>query len=56
MKKPRIPLKGGLEQDVFSAWRKLLCYTQKPRICKWVKSKYNKRMRKQGKINEEDQD
>lgn len=42
----RIPLKGGDEQDVFSGWRKVLCYTSRAGVCKAVKRKYNKRLRK----------
>lgn len=45
----RIPMKGGDEQDVFSRWRKVLCYTSRPGVCKSVKRKYNKRFRKASK-------
>lgn len=45
----KIPLKGGLEYDVLTGWRKYLCYTGKPGICKYVKNKYNRRMRQHGK-------
>lgn len=43
------PAKGGLEQDVFSAWRKFLCYTQRPGVCKKAKKQNNRRFRKKGK-------
>ena len=42
----RIPTKGGLEDDVLSGWRRVLCYTSKPGICKKAKKRYNKRKRK----------
>lgn len=42
----RIPLKGGAEHDVFSGWRRVLCYTSRAGVCKSVKRKYNKRLRK----------
>ena len=42
----RIPLKGGGEQDVFSGWRKVLCYTSRSGVCKAVKRQYSKRLRK----------
>ena len=42
----RIPTKGGAEHDVFSRWRKLLCYTQRPGVCKFIKRQYNRRLRK----------
>jgi hypothetical protein len=41
----RIPLKGGAEQDVFSAWRKVLCYTRRSGVCSAIKRQYAKRMR-----------
>jgi len=41
----RIPLKGGDEQDVLTPWRKVI---NKPSgVCKYIKHKYNKRLRKQ---------
>jgi len=42
----RISLKGGLEYDILTGCRKDYYYTKKPRICKYVKRKYNKRFRK----------
>ena len=41
-----IPIKGGFEEDVFSGWRKVLCYTQRAGVCKKAKKKYNKRVRR----------
>ncbi len=45
-----IRMKGGLEVDVFTGWRKVLCYTQRAGVCKKAKRKYNKRVRKQIKL------
>lgn len=44
MNSTRIPLKGGAEQDVFGAWRKVLCYTSRSGVCSAVKRKYAKRL------------
>lgn len=46
----RIPVKGGAEEDVFSGWRKVLCYTSRPGVCKRVKRGYNKRVRRAAKM------
>ena len=46
-----IKMKGGSEFDVFSRWRHLLCYTEKPGVTKKVKRKYNKRSRHQAKAD-----
>ena len=43
--KRRIKLKG-IENDVLTGWRKVLCYTQKSRICKYAKTQYQRRFRK----------
>jgi hypothetical protein len=48
----QIPPRGGIEQDVFSGWRKVLCYLAKPRICKWAKRQYNRRQRRQQRQEE----
>lgn len=45
----KIPMKGGLEYDAFTGWRRVLCYMGRPGLRKWVKRKYNKRMRQEGK-------
>lgn len=42
-------LVGGSEFDVFTIWRKYLCYTSRPGVCKKVKRKYNKRIRYEAK-------
>ncbi len=39
-------LHGGTEWDVFTRWRKVLCYTSRAGVCKTVKRAYNKRQRK----------
>lgn len=41
----RIPAKGGDEEDVFSGWRRVLCYTKRSGVCKSIKRKYNRRLR-----------
>lgn len=45
--------KGGFEADVFSRWRRFLCYTQRAGVCKKAKRKWNKRFRKEGKDPDE---
>ena len=50
-KKERIPLKGGAEFDALTSARKFYCYLTKPGIAKKIKRQYNKRFRKQGKVN-----
>jgi hypothetical protein len=42
----QIPARGGIEQDVFTGWRRVLCYLGKPRICRWAKTAYNRRQRR----------
>lgn len=42
----RVALKGGLECDVFSGWRLVLCYTLRPGVCKKAKRAYNRRVRR----------
>ena len=50
-RKERVPLQDGGEYDAFTAWRHLLSW----RIGrKWIKKKYNKRLRK--KLKEEIRD
>lgn len=36
---------GGDEQDVFTSWRRVLCWTQRPGACKRVKQRANRRER-----------
>ena len=45
----REPLKGGDEYDVFTGWRKVLKYTSRAGVCRWVKAKFNRRMRREAK-------
>ena len=42
----RVALKSGLERDVFSGWRRMLCYTMRPGVCKKAKRAYNRRVRR----------
>ena len=51
MKKERIPLKGGAEWDALTNARKWYCYLTRPGVAKSIKKGYNKRFRKQGKMN-----
>lgn len=44
----RIATKGA-EDDVYSNWRHVLCYTHRPRVKKAIRKGYNKRFRKIGK-------
>jgi len=41
-----VPVRGGFEQDVFSSARRVLCYTQRPGVCRKAKKAYSKRLRK----------
>lgn len=46
----KIPLKGGLEFDIFTSWRHYLCYIDNTKgITKYGKRKYNKRFRQKAK-------
>ena len=45
----RIPLKGGDEYDALTGWRKYLKVFNKPKLAKKSKRTYNKRFRKAGK-------
>jgi hypothetical protein len=42
----RVALSGSLEWDVFSRWRRVLCYTLRPGVCKKAKRAYNRRVRR----------
>lgn len=42
----RVALKIGLDWDVFSGWRRMLCYTMRPGVCKKAKRAYNRRVRR----------
>lgn len=54
MKKERIPLKGGDEWDALTSARKYYVYLTRAGVVKSIKKKYNKRFRKQGKIDNVD--
>ena len=45
--KPEIPMKSGFWQDVFTPWRKWLCYVARPGVRKKAKREYNKTIRRQ---------
>ena len=51
MKKKRIPLKGGDEFDALTPARKWYKYLTSRGVTKSIKKGYNKRFRKQGKMN-----
>ena len=51
MKKKRITLKGGDEFDALTPARKWYKYLTSPGVTKSIKKGYNKRFRKQGKMN-----
>lgn len=41
-----IRLKGGLEQDGLTGWRKVLCYMEKPGVPSKAKKSYRRRERR----------
>ncbi len=41
-----IPLKGGDEQDVLTKARAVYCYTCRAGVCKRIKRRYNRRVRR----------
>ena len=43
------PVRGGAEQDVFTRWRRLYCYTQRARVCKKVKTSASRRDRREAR-------
>ena len=45
----RIPFICSDEYDVLTPARKFYCYTDRSRVCKQVKKRYNKRFRKAAK-------
>lgn len=45
----RIKEIDGAEEDVFSGWRRVLCYTQRAGVCKRIKRQYNRRFRRASK-------
>ena len=50
-KRPKIKMKGGAEWDALTSARNWYCYLTKPGVTKSIKKGYNKRFRKQGKLN-----
>jgi hypothetical protein len=42
-------IKGWDEQDVYTSWRKLYCYLQRPGAVKFVKKQTHRRERQSGK-------
>lgn len=42
--------RGGFEQDVFTSWRRVLCYTQRAGVCKKAKRQANRRERRDRKL------
>lgn len=47
----RSKLKGGDEWDVVTGWRKVLCYTRRPGVCKDVKRRIRRRERRNWKVD-----
>lgn len=47
----REKIKGGGEQDVFTGWRRVLCYTKRAGVTKAVKAKFNRRVRREWKAS-----
>lgn len=47
----REKIKGGDEQDVFSGWRRVLCYTQRSGVTKAIKAKFNRRVRREQRVD-----
>lgn len=45
----------GDEQDVYSAWRKLLCWTQRPGATKKVKRRTHRRERREARAEIQEQ-
>jgi hypothetical protein len=50
----REKLKGGDEWDwICGTWRRLMTYTGRPGVGKWIKNKMNRRARREGKRDAE---
>lgn len=43
------PIHSYVEEDVFTGWRRLYCYTQRAGVCARVKRRYRRWERRQGK-------
>ncbi len=52
-KNPKIKMKGGAEFDALTSARKYYCYLTNSGVAKKIKRGYNKRFRKEGKINQD---
>ena len=50
-KRPKIKMNAGAEYDALTSARKFYCYLTKSGVVKKIKRQYNKRFRKQGKVN-----
>ncbi len=42
-------IRSAEEEDVFTSWRRLYCWTQRAGACKRVKRRANRRERREGK-------
>jgi hypothetical protein len=45
----RRPVVNGDEQDVYTSWRRVLCYVQKPGVVKAIKRSTHKRERREAR-------
>jgi hypothetical protein len=45
----RRPVVNGDEQDVYTRWRRYLCYTQRPGVVKSIKRSTHKRERREAR-------
>ena len=50
-KRPKIKMKGGAEWDALTDAKGFYCYLSRPGVSASIKKGYNKRFRKQGKLN-----
>ena len=50
-KRPKIKMKGGAEWDALTSAKRFYCYLTRPGVSASIKKGYNKRFRKQGKMN-----
>ncbi len=41
---------SGAEDDVFTGWRRVLCYTSRAGVCKRVKQKFHRKQRAREKL------
>ena len=46
MGKRDVPVANGDEQDVFSGWRRVMCRTKRPGVCKRIKRGFARRVRR----------